>query len=65
MFEEELTDVRWEEVSEEETTWKILEVDGRIVFGGGTVYLLQIWNWKAAVRKREGRRKVTRKKHIK
>ena len=34
MFEEERTDFRWEEVSVEETQWRRLEVDGRIVFGG-------------------------------
>jgi hypothetical protein len=34
VFEKERNDVRWEEVSVEETPWRRLEVDGRIVFGG-------------------------------
>jgi hypothetical protein len=33
VFEEERTEVGWEEVSEEETPWRRLEVDGRMVFG--------------------------------
>jgi hypothetical protein len=59
VLEEERTDVRWEEVSEEKTTWRRLEVDGRLVFEGVVLYLLQIWKWKVAARKRKGRRTST------
>jgi hypothetical protein len=56
VLEEERTDVRWEGVSEEETTWRRLAVDGRLVFEGVVLYLLQIWKWKVTARKRKGLR---------
>jgi len=42
------------DVSGEEGPWESLEVERRVLFGTNTVYLLQIWNCKAAVTRREG-----------
>jgi len=44
-------------VSREEGLWKSLDVDGRTLFGGKALELLQIRNWKAAAVKTEGWRK--------
>jgi hypothetical protein len=48
VLEEERIEVRWEE----EIPWRRLEVDGRMVFGGGAIDLLQIRKWKAIARQK-------------